>query len=169
MTKEQLTSILLNESNWGEYKVEDTRTYPTIVAMYGNTSNCKTEIINPALKDFSQRTNLSVGVLEVDLSLATNYDEAVKIWKEQVETYGIQSKNVIILHGFTKLPAIFGSDKLEGIISSWLGKAVVFDPDDNGWTGWHLIMIDDENTNEWITDSCWTYFNRKGCLDVYKL
>ena len=39
MTKEQLTSILLNESNWGEYKVEDTRTYPTIVAMYGNTSN----------------------------------------------------------------------------------------------------------------------------------
>ena len=43
------------------------------------------------------------------------------------------------------------------------------DMGDNGWTGWHLIMIDDENTNEWITDSCWTYFNRKGCVDVYKL
>ena len=166
---ELITKVLLNETNRTDYKVKDTRDFPTIIALYGKTADCMNEFITPALNVFSQITGLSIGVLNIDWSLATNYDEAVKIWKEQTETYKVEEKNVIILHKFTKLPAIFGYSELESIISSWLRKTVVIGVDDNGWTGWHLIMITDEDTSDWLKDSCWTYFRQKGCLDVYKL
>ena len=171
MKKELITKVLLNETNRTDYKVKDTRDFPTIIALYGKTADCMNEFITPALTDFSQKTGLPTGVLEIDLSLATNYDEVEKIWKEQTETYKVKEKNVIILHKFTKLPAIFGYSKLERIISSWLRKAVYvyIGDDDNGWTGWHLIMITDEDTDDWLEDSCWTYFRQKGCLNVYKL
>lgn len=169
MKKELLTEILLNETNRADYQVEDTRDYPTIIALYGKTADCMNEFITPALNDFSQKTGLPIGVLEIDWSLATNYDEAVKIWKGQLETYKVREKNVIILHKFTKLPTIFGSSKLQSTISSWLRNAVIVGFEDNGWTGWHLIMVTDEDTDDWLKDSCWTYFRQKSCLNVYKL
>lgn len=169
MRKEQITRILLDETNRTDYQVEDTRDYPTIIALYGNTSNCVNELITPALNDFSQETDLSVGILEVDWSSATNYDEAVKIWKEQIGTYEVQKKNVIVLHNFTKLPAILGSRELQKTISGFLRKTVICGWDDNGWTGWHLILITDDTTDDGLNDQCWDYFRKKSCLSSYKI
>lgn len=166
--RNEITSILLNETNRDGYKVKDTRDYPTIIALFGNTANCVNELITPALEDFSQETGLSVGVLEIDWSTATCYDEAVKIWKEQVEVYELKSKNVIALHNFTRLPAIFGSRKLQSTIGGLLSKGCAIG-NENGWTGWHLIMITDDATDDGVSDPCWMYFRRKSCLNTYQI